>query len=435
MGEQPKPVEDEVERALASMRAGFLSASEQIATSIASLDEHLEVAPNQERAAVRAAVGRLVAAHERIVAKVVHLPASSWDSFKVMVGAVKAQQTILDQVSHLVKEHVLPRQLESLSLPPFPGAPPPPEAEPLPHVEASFPSRRSFHAHPGEDGFGPNDTLHPGDDFRREAGPIPWAQSDAGLHLRARAGARGRSETGARAPTETHTRARRDEDIEDEPRSLLALARERTAGFGGLAAMLAVGIVLSVLPREKLQEAGAKLFELVGPGRDAAVSEDRPPTQLTVAAVPRSVERVPSASGAAASPPPQPPAIAPPEQKPATASQEAPAVARPVPKRAAAEAASAEPAVPPASVAEERFVPVVFTHKEHAVVMRALSDLKRQYPNILIGLQGEVLPVDLGKKGIWHRLVLLPAGPRPQAARICDQLAAKGYDRCWVKSY
>ena len=61
MGEQPKPVEDEVERALASMRAGFLSGSEQIAAHIASLDEHLVDAPSEEREAVRAQVARLVA--------------------------------------------------------------------------------------------------------------------------------------------------------------------------------------------------------------------------------------------------------------------------------------------------------------------------------------------------------------------------------------
>jgi hypothetical protein len=115
--------------------------------------------------------------------------------------------------------------------------------------------------------------------------------------------------------------------------------------------------------------------------------------------------------------------------------EEAPAAVQAAPKHAAAPAAKEEPAAPPADDAEERFVPVVFTHKDHATVMRALSDLRQQYPKVLIGLQGEVQPVDLGKKGIWHRLVLLPAGSRPQATRVCDQLAAEGYDRCWVKAH
>jgi hypothetical protein len=41
----------------------------------------------------------------------------------------------------------------------------------------------------------------------------------------------------------------------------------------------------------------------------------------------------------------------------------------------------------------------------------------------------------MGKKGIWHRLVFLPAGPRPQASKVCDQLATQGYDRCYVREY
>jgi hypothetical protein len=124
------------------------------------------------------------------------------------------------------------------------------------------------------------------------------------------------------------------------------------------------------------------------------------------------------------------PVIAP--RKQADKAEEAPVV--PPPKHVAATKPDADTAAPPAP-AEERFVPVVFTHKDHATVLRALADLKQQFPSVLIGLEGEVQPVDLGTKGVWHRLVFLPAGPRPQATRICDQLAAKGYDRCWVKAY
>jgi hypothetical protein len=51
------------------------------------------------------------------------------------------------------------------------------------------------------------------------------------------------------------------------------------------------------------------------------------------------------------------------------------------------------------------------------------------------GRQGQIQPMDLGARGTWHRLVVLPAGSRPEAAKICDQLAAEGYDRCSVKAY
>jgi hypothetical protein len=129
------------------------------------------------------------------------------------------------------------------------------------------------------------------------------------------------------------------------------------------------------------------------------------------------------------------PAPSPPEVAGPAAQADPPAAAEPDSKRVPAPAVVNEPAKQPADVAGGRFVPVLFTHRDHATAMRALTDLKQQYPNLLIGRQGEVQPVDLGKKGIWHRLVLLPAGPRPEAASLCDQLAAKGYDRCWVKAY
>lgn len=216
-----------------------------------------------------------------------------------------------------------------------------------------------------------------------------------------------------------------DDDLDDtEPRSFMALARERTAGFRGLAAMVVVGIILSMLPRDKLQDAGAKLFEFLTPGAPEVASEERPPPKRVAAVEPRSVERLPSAAAPAPAPASAPAA---PEVSPPPA-----AIPPPAPRAAAA---SAETAAPPAEVAEERFVPVVFTHKDQDTVKRALADLKQQYPNILIGRVGHVQEMDLGKKGIWHRLVFLPAGPRPSAAKVCDQLAAEGYDRCWVKAY
>jgi hypothetical protein len=112
-----------------------------------------------------------------------------------------------------------------------------------------------------------------------------------------------------------------------------------------------------------------------------------------------------------------------------------PPPAQPSQEQAAEPAAADAPPAPPTAVVGERFVPVVFTHKDYGTVMQAMTDLKQQYPNLLVGRKAEVQPVDLGKKGIWHRLVFLPAGPRPQATKLCDQLAAEGYDRCWVKAY
>jgi hypothetical protein len=414
------------------MRAGFLSGSEQFAAGVASLREHLPEAPHEEREKVLAALTRLLATHDHLVAKVQRLPPSPWDSFKVMVSAVKAQQTVLDQLGHLVKEHVLPRQLESLTVTPFQGQDPEP---PVPEA-----SRGALHG-AADDGFpaaGDQGMYVP-----------PEGDFQGNLHARPPGAMHGRTGGGfgprrrANPGYRDHARGRQrdDDDLDDdeaEPHSLLARARERTAGFRGLAAMVVAGVILSLFPRDmRLQELGSKLVQMVrAAGGSATVAE--PPAPPAVGG--RSVDRVPaSAEAAPAAVQPDPVAEAPPlppEPKPTVAprvQEVAAAAGEEEPPLPAAEKL-ARPKPPPAP-AEERYVPVVFTHKDEATVLRALSDLKQQYPNILIGRRGEVQPFSAGKKGIWHRLVFLPAGPRPEAAKVCDELAAQGYDRCWVKEY
>jgi hypothetical protein len=417
MSEQPKPVEDEVERALASMRAGFLSGSYHIAAGITSLEEYLAAAPFDQTEPVRAAVAKIIATQERLKARVDLLPESPWERFKAMVSLVKAQQAVLDELGLLVQKHVLPRQLENLTVTPFQGALPPHEPAPPPAYEPAPPPLP----------------------FEDPPPPPPRA---------------------ARRPPRV-TRAARaddyDDDDDEERRSLLARLRERATGIGGLVAMVVVGVILSQYPRDiRLQDMTARLAEMAGSWSTSAPSDDpvaRPsaepaPARPSMVAAPAPAERIPPASDASAARGRVAPApTAPSEQRRAVApAPSPPAVVAAVPDRAepptqSSEARSSEPAAgdkPPttsARVAEERFVPVVFTHKDYATVMQAMTDLKQQYPNLLVGRKGEVQPVDLGKKGVWHRLVFLPAGPRSQATKLCDQLAAEGYDRCWVKAY
>jgi hypothetical protein len=85
--------------------------------------------------------------------------------------------------------------------------------------------------------------------------------------------------------------------------------------------------------------------------------------------------------------------------------------------------------------ANERFVPVVFTGKDQAQVLRTFTALQIRYSALLSPRRAEAQPVDLGQKGIWHRLIVLPPGSRQSAQDLCDQLLAAGYDRCWVKGY
>jgi hypothetical protein len=163
-----------------------------------------------------------------------------------------------------------------------------------------------------------------------------------------------------------------------------------------------------------------------------AAREERPPQVAAVKekqlpmALPTRRER----------PTPSAPAAPAPKEAAATANDRPPAAAKSDGEEQVASRTGGEaPAQPAATPAEERFVPVLFTHKDHATVEQAMADLKKQYPSLLIGRKGEIQPLNLGEKGIWHRLVFLPAGPRPEAARLCDQLLARGYDRCWVKAY
>jgi hypothetical protein len=85
--------------------------------------------------------------------------------------------------------------------------------------------------------------------------------------------------------------------------------------------------------------------------------------------------------------------------------------------------------------ANERFVPVVFTGKDQTQVLRTFAALQVRYATLLSPRRAETQPVDLGQKGIWHRLIVLPPGSRQSALDFCDQLLAAGYDRCWVKGY
>jgi hypothetical protein len=83
----------------------------------------------------------------------------------------------------------------------------------------------------------------------------------------------------------------------------------------------------------------------------------------------------------------------------------------------------------------ERFVSVVFTHKDRGTALRAFAELQRRYPKLMAHRQSELQLVDTGKNGIWYRLVVLPAGSHQEASETCGRLQVAGYDRCWVKAY
>jgi hypothetical protein len=101
-------------------------------------------------------------------------------------------------------------------------------------------------------------------------------------------------------------------------------------------------------------------------------------------------------------------------------------------------AVDAQPTTPspsPIAPGSAGFVPVVFTDMDKVKVLRAFSELQSRFPKLFGQRRAEAQPVDLGSKGLWHRLVVLPPGSHRSALEFCDQLLAAGYDRCWVKDY
>jgi hypothetical protein len=262
MGEQPGPVEEELERALVSMRVGFLSGSSQIAAGINSLDEALVDAPENERERVRVAVTQIVNTQARLTAMVESLPTAAWDRFKVMVSVVKAQQAALDQLGELMQAHVLPRQIDNLSITPFPDGPP----QPVP-----FP----------DDGPAPAPFA---DDLPPSTFPETFSDEPAAPRgesfMRAQQGLQALD---ARRTHEVRRGRRSPASDDDDPRSLFARVRDRTAGYRGLAAMLTTAAVLALVPGEtrvRLQDLTAKVVAMLAPAADTQPPAGGSPTSV-----------------------------------------------------------------------------------------------------------------------------------------------------------
>ena len=126
---------------------------------------------------------------------------------------------------------------------------------------------------------------------------------------------------------------------------------------------------------------------------------------------------------ARATPAPEPPQRAP--QKPVQ--REEVAVAAPAAARAAVSVAPA--------AAGNGFVSVLTSQKSRMDALKAFADMQQKYTNVLQNRTPDVREVDLGDKGVWHRLVIGPPASREAASTVCTQLKAHGYSGCWVTAY
>jgi cell division septation protein DedD len=125
---------------------------------------------------------------------------------------------------------------------------------------------------------------------------------------------------------------------------------------------------------------------------------------------------------AKASPAPEPPQRAP--QKPIQREE-----------TAAAAPPSGRSAVAAPAAASNGFVAVLSSQKSRMDALKAFADMQQKYSDTLQNRTPDVREVDLGDKGVWHRLVVGPPASREAASGVCMQLKAQGYSGCWVVAY
>jgi cell division septation protein DedD len=80
-------------------------------------------------------------------------------------------------------------------------------------------------------------------------------------------------------------------------------------------------------------------------------------------------------------------------------------------------------------------VPVLSSQKSRMDALKAFADMQQKYGDVLQSRTPDVREVDLGDKGVWHRLVVGPPASREAASTVCTQLKAHGYSGCWVTPY
>jgi hypothetical protein len=390
---------DPTDGVIGDMHAGFVAISNQIAAELSRLVRSIAAAPAHVQTSVLAAANRIALTQQRLRREWECLPVPPEQRIAVMRTLLQAQQGALKHLAIIVEQQA-PRPRRALS-----GHPTPPVAgarglvqgpSALAHAMAVA---RQVHADPLSD--------HP---WRRHT-PLPM-------------GARQR-----------RSRARGQWDISDAHRrkpsslSLTSLVKGAASRSLALVAMIAAGLLVAygTFPRASQNETpppAASERAHAAPAAEAAPSSALPsPAAAISPPAPSLFPEREDAGGAmgglaahprAAAADPVAAALEPPHTMP---------IAIPAPVRAKSEGGG------------EQFVPVVFTHKEKEAATRTFRELQAHFPKLLRGRQGEAQAIDTVRRGLWYRLLVLPPGPRQQAADLCEHLRAAGYDRCWVKAY
>jgi hypothetical protein len=445
--------DQDLEREIRSMRQRLLFVSDQILIELSGLVRRIEEVPPQRRASLRAASLEIISIQNRLRAEADSLQGPVSTRAEIMRSLLQAQLAAREHLAILVREQ---SPEPTLALPqPFP-----------PPARPSFPrpSRPDYWHRASE--------LLAAQSAARHAAtsrlPIPSAEPRPLREIRPTAR---RAVVRRRAPAPAR-------EASSPPIALIGIVACTIIILGGLVLRSGVLIPRDGRPQDATEVAEGRPPKIDGRIGDvtAASAVRPPPAQPQIEAEPPAapvapapqpppvavlptepaielpaVPAAPAATvphdGAAARRPEPPQAAAPPKAlppaAPAKASPPPPAAPSPPavvaalpPPQPVAPALQAPPRAPAAEEAgNERFVPVVFTHEDHTTAMQAFADLQKRYGRLLAARNAEVQPVDMGKKGIWHRLVVLPAGPREQAVDFCDRLKGAGYERCYVKAY
>lgn len=410
---------DEFERVLRSMRERLDAVSAAIADGITKANWQAEKAPVSMRVSARAAAAEIAYTQEWLHERLRLLPFDPKQRYQVMNDLLQSQFVALQKVTSIVEDlmtlHDRPASAEYMP----PGTRRQPQI--LPPVGPSRVQEPPF----GRD-FGPQDTHPPGDmrGYRQLAPPpgqyYPSPQQPAPLHLAdldpGAVTQRTRTQTRP-MKTAPRQRAKEDRGEEDSEGGLLSIVTRRLAmRTAGLAVAVVMVLGTGYYAYARLWSPAAKTaagkHERVSVGdpnaRGKAGTGIQPPP---VRSLDPSPNRVPSA---------------PPMSAPPLAERSGPLPGMVV----------ADPARPPVKSGDEpQFVAVIATHRDRQALAAIYNDLRRQFPTVMGQRKADAQAVNLGEKGVWHHLVLLPLGTRQQATVACEELRSVGYTRCFVRPY
>lgn len=413
---------DEMERAVVDMRERFLSIGEHISGLLSTLTQQIDTAPPAARASINSAAEQIARTQQKLRLQMTNLPTHPEERYQIMRSLLQAQSGALQQLSIIVQQftpqHDQRDGLASLSMSgndyDYDWPPPAPRGviQPLPNEHYAPPSRRA----------------------PRKAKPPPLPAK--------------------RPPSEQRMRGA----------TMVAIVSSRL--LAGLAFMVVAAVVaysyfpdlgnlqgkrrvepvaITVIGAEARKDQAALGETPALPPRGlrtraqpAAEAPSEPAAAVETAALPQRTQVLPdiattdpgtsvTAGSNLLSPFPGMPRAR--DPAPVVEQRSAPQVLVTTKPSIAAADSDAVPEAPP------QFVAVVFTHQDRGAALDAFTELRERYPNVLAKRKVEAQPIEIADKGVWHRLVVLPAGTRQNAVGVCDRLGAAGYDRCWVKTY